>query len=730
MGLRGGTRNEDTLVRRSTLHRQTALVGSSIYLHQLLPQLFVWPAILAVSIQDSCKSLTMKWFWICLRPLTGRFLHSIITLWLITVLFFLLVELIPGDFATATATRDTTWEQIQTTRYQLDLFTSVPERYLQWLLGLLSGDLGTSWWVQKPITPLIAKRLWHSTWLVAWATALAIPLALSLALLAVAWRGRIFDRLSSIVGLTAISFPDFLVAYGLMALLAVYFDVFPVHTTYILDMPLADRLHATGLPILSLAAITITPIFRQSRAALINVLSAENIQMAELKGLSRWRILLWHALPNAAAPIANSIVLAVANLFVGLVIIETIFSYPGMGHMLITVVLLRDIPLVLACALITAVLYIGLILLADAIGILANPRLRYPLIPTGGRWFARRPQGKIIAAAPRPAALAAVLALLVVAGAAITWMASGENEVEIVAISAPTGDVREKLTVTALFGDNPDLSNPIHYAYFMPFGVSQRARHTLQGELRVPRFKVRRRWARETVSTVEAFFPAFKTRLVSHDDVLLTMERDRMLKASSGAWYVILSPGRVWHEPADGDWSRGSFPFTLTGLTHNATYYGVATFLFNDQTMSEIRVQIAQETANWAQYDMWGQSAVTFTPGPIAGAQQARDDYARKAANRLAVRPWSELAAMHWRSLESFDGECNRHNITVSGLMVDDVFYLRTCRTRAGPHPYCREMRHGVFSVAKTLGAAVSMLWLAQRFGPEVFDEKIGAYKP
>ncbi len=169
--------------------------------------------------------------------------------------------------------------------------------------------------------------------------------------------------------------------------------------------------------------------------------------------------------------------------------------------------------------------------------------------------------------------------------------------------------------------------------------------------------------------------------------MLLPVERDRLLKTGSERWRIILSPGRVWHEPADGGWSRGSFPFTLVGLTGQGPHYGVAAFAFNDRAVSQLRIQIAQETANWAQVDLWGQAPVTFTRGAVRGAQAVRDAYARKLETGLDVRPWSELADQHWRSLESFDGAGNRHNITVSGLMVEDVFYLRACRTRAGPHP-------------------------------------------
>lgn len=661
------------------------------------------------------------------RPLTGRFFHSVLTLWLVTVLFFLVIEVMPYDFATASATQSTV-TSIQEARYKLGLHLSAPERYIQWLGNLMRGDLGTSWWADRPIKPLIAERLWHSAWLFGWATAITVPFSLALAFMATVWRRGFFDRASSMATLTAMSLPDFVVAYGLMFLLAVHFDVFPAHTIYALDMSLTDRLHASALPILSLAAVTITPMFRLSRAALDNILSHEYIEMAELKGLRRWRIIYRHALPNAVGPIANAVALALANLFFGLVIIEVIYSYPGLGSLLVIAAKLQDIPLAQACGLISAVIYIGFNFIADSISLLANPRLRYPTTPLVARAFKIPWFSKAIFNTPRSLAHAALLIVTVVAGATVAWRLLIDDEVIIATTPAPSSDMRDFITVAALQSDRPDLTDTRHYDYFKPMGGAQAAKHQLQGILSVPRFKAHWRQAGQNVSSGKISFPGFETQLISHGNVLLPVERDRLLKLDNGNWYIILSPGRVWHEPTDGDFSRGSFPFTLTNPSGFGQHYGVATFVFNDHAMSQLRVQVAQETANWAQYDIWGQTEVTYLPGPVNGAQHEREAYTRKLATQLTVRPWSELQAKHWRSLEIFDGEGNRENISVSGLMIDDVFYLRPCRTRAGPHPYCREMRYDIFSISKSMGAAVSMLWLAHKYGPDVFDEKITDY--
>ena len=660
--------------------------------------------------------------------LAGRFFQSIVTLWLVTVLFFLITELAPGDYAIASATQGTSIEEIQSTRFRLGLYASAPERYLRWINGLMHGDLGTSWWADLPVAPLIGERLWHTVWLFSLAAAITVPISLGLALAAVTRRGGLFDRGSSLAAIALISIPDFVIAYGLIIVLALKFDVFPTYTLFALNMSLGERLYASALPIMSLAAVTITPMFRLARAALINVYSTEYMQMAEIKGLDGWRIMYRHALPNAVGPIANAIALALGNLFFGLVIVEVIFSYPGLGSLLITAASHRDVPLVLACALISAVVFISFNFLADTIGMLANPRVRYPSSPETGYLAVAGWQVKQIIGAPRFAVLAAAVSLVLIAGAAVFWNGSGKYEVNIIAVPAPPGNVRDKLSIAELNGEGGNFAKFIHNSYFMPIGASEPAQHELHGKLRVPRFKVLRRKAGQTGAAIDAFFPSFETRLITRGDVLLPIERDRLLKSGSSAWRIILSPGNVWHEPADGDWSRGSLPFTLVSLTGLGPHYGVATFAFNNKSTTQLRIQIAQETANWAQFDLWGQTPVTFTPGQFIGAQAARDAYARVLETRLDVRSWSELAAKHWRSLESFDGEGNRHNITVSGMMIDDVFYLRPCRTRAGPHPYCRQMRHGVYSITKTLGATVSMLWLAQKYGPQVFEEKVTDY--
>ncbi len=313
-----------------------------------------------------------------IRLIAMRFAQSIATLWLTTVLYFVVVEFAPGDFAVMTAGQSTTAEMMEETRRALGLKAPAIERYFQWLGNALQGDLGISWWSRQPITTLIAERLWHSSFLMFWALVVTVPLSLALSIAAATRPQGWFDRASSFCAISIMSVPEFVVAYAVMFVLAVQLDLFPAYTMHALNLPFWERLHACVLPILSLVFVTVTPMFRLTRAVLVRVLESDYIEMAVLKGLNQRRILFDHAIPNAAGPIANATVLSVANLFFGLVIVEIIYSYPGLGTLLVKAVRVHDLPLALGCALVSATAIIVLNFMADAVAILANPRLRYP----------------------------------------------------------------------------------------------------------------------------------------------------------------------------------------------------------------------------------------------------------------------------------------------------------------------------------------------------------------
>jgi len=207
---------------------------------------------------------------------------------------------------------------------------------------------------------------------------IAIPLAVSLGILAALYRGGFYDRAVNVVTLSSISFPEFFVAYILIIVLAQNLGLFPAISNISSDLGFWEKVYRSALPALTLTLVCVAHMMRMTRAAIINLLASPYIEMARLKGLRPGRIILKHALPNALAPIINVVVLNLAYLVVGVVLVEVVFVYPGLGQLFVDSVRSRDIPVVQACSLIFAMTYILLNLLADVLSIMSNPRLLHP----------------------------------------------------------------------------------------------------------------------------------------------------------------------------------------------------------------------------------------------------------------------------------------------------------------------------------------------------------------
>ena len=223
-------------------------------------------------------------------------------------------------------------------------------------------------------------------------------------------------------------------------------------------------------------------------------------------------------------------------------------------------------------------------------------------------------------------------------------------------------------------------------------------------------------------------FPALKVDFFSHQGHLVPTARDRLIQGQ-GAWNIVLGPGRVWSEPADRGYSRASFPFTLVSSQASRTHNGMATFLFDQTHVSVLRFQIVQEAAPRAKFDGWGQAAMRYTPFQLPNQSAETQRFTAELARRTPIQSWAKLEqAYDPQKLDRIDATADRKNITLSGLIIDDVVYARSCRTRWGDYPYCAQMRHGVYSVSKSLGALVAMLRLAQKYGDGVFDLRIMDY--
>jgi peptide/nickel transport system permease protein len=313
-----------------------------------------------------------------LALLARRLALGVLTILATSVLIFACTEVLPGDVATAILGQSATPEAVEAIRIQLGLHDPAPVRYVRWLTNFLQGDLGTSLANGRPIAQQIGTRLGNTLFLASVAGIVAVPLAIILGIMAAIRANRFFDRAVSVATLLAISFPEFFIAYVLVMLLAVTFNWFPSFASISTTMDLGTRLYIVALPALTLVLVVLAHMMRMTRASVIGVMSSPYIEMAVLKGLPNWRVVVQHALPNALAPIINVVALNLAYLIVGIIVVEVVFVYPGIGQLMVDAVSKRDVPVVQACGLIFAATYVSLNMTADLLAILSNPRLRRP----------------------------------------------------------------------------------------------------------------------------------------------------------------------------------------------------------------------------------------------------------------------------------------------------------------------------------------------------------------
>ena len=303
---------------------------------------------------------------------------GILLRWIVSLLIFWGTEMLPGDVASAILGQSATPVSLANLREKMGLNDPAHVRYMRWFIGVLHGDLGTALTNGKDIASSIGSRLGNTLFLAFWAAIIAVPLSIVLGLVAARYAGRWPDKVISGVTLATISLPEFVVGYIAMFILAVNYRVFPSTALIYDSMTLWQKLNAIALPVIVLVLVVLAHMMRMTRAAILNVMQSAYIETAELKGLKQSTIISRHAFPNAIAPVVNVVMLNLAYLVVGVVVVEVVFVYPGMGQYLVDHVSKRDVPVVQACGLIFAAVYIGLNILADVISILTNPRLRHP----------------------------------------------------------------------------------------------------------------------------------------------------------------------------------------------------------------------------------------------------------------------------------------------------------------------------------------------------------------
>ncbi|WP_426400549.1 ABC transporter permease [Ralstonia sp. R-29] len=314
---------------------------------------------------------------VILKLLARRVLLALVSLLAVSAIVFAITAVLPGDAAQEQLGQDATPEALAALRAQMGLNVPAPQRYAHWLAGIARGDLGQSATTQMPVAELVASRLPNSLLLAAVTALFSVPIALSLGIACAVWRGTWFDRVASSVVVAVVSVPEFLVATLAVLVFAVKLRWLPA-LSYVSDIEsLGQMLRAFAMPVLSLCCVIVAQMIRMSRAAVIDQLEAPYIEMVRLKGASPMRVVLAHALPNAVGPIANAVALSLSYLLGGVIIIETIFNYPGIAKLMVDGVSQRDMPLVQACAMIFCAGYLLLVTTADVLGILANPRLRH-----------------------------------------------------------------------------------------------------------------------------------------------------------------------------------------------------------------------------------------------------------------------------------------------------------------------------------------------------------------
>jgi peptide/nickel transport system permease protein len=282
---------------------------------------------------------------------------GVLTLFAASILIFIGTEILPGDLASAILQNSATPESLAKLRLDLGLDRPAILRFFDWLFGVLHGDFGHSLANGRDVLTEIAPRFANTMFLAAYAAIVAVPLAIGLGLLAAIRQGGVFDRLVNVFTLMTISVPEYFLAY----LLIKY-----------------DRLYYAFLPMVTLVLVIVAHMMRMTRASVLSVMASPYIEMAILKGLRKSRIVVRHALPNALAPIISVVALNLAYLIVGVVVVETVFVYPGLGQLMVDEVSKHDVPVVQACGLIFAATFILLNMTADILAILSNPRLRQP----------------------------------------------------------------------------------------------------------------------------------------------------------------------------------------------------------------------------------------------------------------------------------------------------------------------------------------------------------------
>ena len=315
-----------------------------------------------------------------LRLIGKRLATSVLILLVVSMLIFFTTLLLPGDPAQAILGQQATPERIAALHQQMNLDEPAWTRYLLWLEGMVHGDLGVSAATGQPVSELIGERVGASLVLMVAAGLIAIPAGVLAGIWSALKRGRPADTTITGISLVLAALPEFVIGIALVALFSTtVFSVLPAVTMNPPGSKVWDFPEQLILPVLVLVLVVAPYIARMMRATMLEVLDSGYVEMARLKGVPERRVILRHALPHAIGPVAQVIAIQLAWMAGGVVVVEFLFRYPGLGQALIDAVNYRDVMVVVAISMIVAAVYIVVNLVADVVGILSNPKLR-----TGG----------------------------------------------------------------------------------------------------------------------------------------------------------------------------------------------------------------------------------------------------------------------------------------------------------------------------------------------------------
>ena len=307
----------------------------------------------------------------------------------------------------------------------------------------------------------------------------------------------------------------------------------------------------------------------------------------------------------------------------------------------------------------------------------------------------------------------------------------------LAALVACGSPARQELTFEALMNGDRTTNEPLPNDTFLSSTDAGLPQHPFEGTLVVSSaemqtlpevFETRQIFDRDTKR-----FPDVALTFFTYEDHLVPVNRDLIrsgsLKTGGSFWDLLVFPGRVWSEPGDHGWTRASFGFALANAMENDTHNGVATFLYNDDEVSDLRYQITTQTTPYYVTDWfvaWGNLEAQLQKTPIDAVDILRESYRQEVDNRFPTKSWSELEALVGpEALEGFDGLSQPDTVIARGLVYDGTLYRSECRTAYGSLPYCENTRFGIWSVTKTAGAALAMLRLAEKYGRQVFDHRL-----